>query len=71
MMPKFRVRLGKTVHDFLEAYVEVEAANAEEAQEVAIDIAETVGNDVEFNFKDTLGDAGIEAIDCEEITDAS
>ena len=59
-MAKYKVKLLKTVHDLLEAIVEVEAESEDEAQEAALALANEIDSTVEFNFYDTLGDGGIE-----------
>jgi hypothetical protein len=69
-MPKFRVRLFKTVQDILDARVEVEAPDEQAAMDKAVALAEQEDSPIVFEFHDTFGDGNtIEAYDCRELAD--
>lgn len=57
-MPKYRVALSKVVHELLKATVVVEAPDPDRAMLVAIDTAQTIGNDVEWDYDVSLEESG-------------
>jgi hypothetical protein len=67
-MAKYRVRLIKTVHDILEAFVEVEADNSAHAASIAWTEVTTEESPVQFEWYDSLDDNGdVEVDGIEEI----
>jgi hypothetical protein len=66
-MPRFQVRLTKTVTDTLDAYFEVEAENAKAAADMALELEAEGEADWQFAYADETGGTPIEIDDVTEI----